>query len=152
VPEVTGACRQRAAIRAAVEFYRDPSERAAWAAAHFPEAVAGSLLDVGCGGRHLGEHAHGLYAGLDRPHETCAELARVARRWVLISLPEHPPTERPYYPPRRHALGPLMATLNRRGARLWPDLLALAYWALLERPASSTSGPSRVDSRRSVPR
>jgi SAM-dependent methyltransferase len=124
---------------------------------------------------------------LDRPHEACAELARVTRRWVLISLPnaydlthrwsfvrgrglprryglpEHPPAERhkwtfgyseaerfartrpglrlvrerPYYPPRRHPLRPLMTHLNRRGRRLWPNLLALAYWALLERTEAS---------------
>jgi SAM-dependent methyltransferase len=206
-----------------LDFYLDPRQRAAWAAAHFPEVVTGTLLDVGCGGRHLAQHVGGFYAGvdrrepadlradlergalpfrdasfdsvacldvlehLDRPHEACAELARVARRWVLISLPnaydlthrwsflrgrglprryglpESPPAERhkwtfgyseaerfarsrpglrlarerPYYPPRRHALGPLMASLNRRGSRLWPDLLALAYWALLERTGAS---------------
>lgn len=206
-----------------MDFYLDPRQRAAWAAARFPEITAGSLLDVGCGGRHLAEHARGLYVGvdrrapadvradlergalpfadasfdavacldvlehLDRPHEACAELGRVARRWVLISLPnaydlthrwsfvrgrglprryglpEHPPAERhkwtfgygeaerfartrpglklarerPYYPPRRRPLRPLLRLLNRSGRRLWPDLLALAYWALLERTEAS---------------
>lgn len=120
---------------------------------------------------------------LERPHDLCAEMARVSRRWVLLSLPNAyewghrwsflrgrglprryglPPQAPPerhkwvfgytearrfahtrpglrvardlaYYPPRGQGLRPLMARLNRSGGALLPDLLALAYWALLER-------------------
>ncbi|MEE9219301.1 MAG: class I SAM-dependent methyltransferase [Acidobacteriota bacterium] len=206
-------------------FYRDRRERAAYAAAHFPEALQGRVLDVGCGERHVAEFVRGAYVGLDRrspadvrsdlerdrlpfedasfdavlcldvlehmdaPHALCSEMARVSRRWVLLSLPNAydltqrwsfvrgrglprryglPPAppperhkwvfgysearrfararpdlrvarERAYYPPRGHGLGRWMAYLNRRGRAWWPDLLALSYWALLER----MSGTSR---------
>lgn len=200
-------------------FYRDPRERAVFAAVWFPEAVRGRVLDVGCGERHLAEHVGGMYVGLDRRaphdvradlergglpfadasfdsvvcldvlehldrlHELCSEMSRVSCRWVLISLPnayeigqrwsflrgrglprrhglpERPPPERhkwvfgysearrfahtraglrvareqAYYPPRGRGLRRLMARLNRTGRPFVPDLLAMAYWALLER-------------------
>jgi SAM-dependent methyltransferase len=104
-------------------FYRDRRERAAYAAAQFPEIIEGSVLDVGCAERHLAQHVRGRYTGadrrppadvrldledtglpftdaafdavvcldvlehVDRPHHLCAEMTRVSRRWLLVSLP-----------------------------------------------------------------
>ncbi len=205
-------------------FYRDRRERAAYAAAYFPEIVQGHVLDLGCGERHVADHARGQYIGadrraptdvridldtgvlpfadssfdailcldvlehLDRPHEICAEMARISRRWVLISLPnaheltqrwaflvgrglprryglpEEAPAERhkwtfgfsdarrfartrpglrvvrerAYYPPRGHGMRRWMSFLNRHGRTVWPDLLALSFWALMERPGFRT--------------
>ena len=206
-------------------FYRDRRERAAFAAARFPEAVSGRVLDVGAGERHLAAHVRGDYVGIDRrppaqvradlergglpfadasfdavvcldvlehleqPHALCAEMARVSRSWVLISLPNAyeltqrwsflrgrglprryglPPAAPPerhkwvfgysearrfahtrpglrvarelaYYPPRGHGLRAWMARLNRSGRARFPDLLALAYWALLVKTLPSAA-------------
>jgi SAM-dependent methyltransferase len=137
------------ALSGAPIFYRDPRERALYAATHFPEAMAGSLLDVGCGGRHLAALTRGFYVGIDRrppadlcidletpvlpfanasfdaavcldvlehldsPHALCEEMARVSRRWVLVSLPNaYELTQRWSFLkgrglPRRHGLPPV---------------------------------------------